>query len=185
MKALKRRGGFSMVEVVVVCAMTLILSGIFIGYNRTSGKQLILYSEQSRVIGTLNEAKALALQKFKENNSQPDTIICAYGVRFDAVNGQYFVFRVQKDMDDSVCPVSDESRREVVSKYELDRNVEIVSATSDWVAFEAPYLKVSPVSGARVTLRLTTGGFSKTVEVGTGGAVTPIAPAAGMPENYK
>ncbi len=66
--------GFTLIETVVVIAITVMLSGIFIGYTRSSNNQLALFQNQARVVGSLNRARSLALQKL----NVPEA--CAFGV---------------------------------------------------------------------------------------------------------
>ncbi len=175
MKKRKKQNGFSVVEMLIVLAIMLVLSGIFIGYNRTSGKQLVLYTEQTRVIGILNEAKSLALQKFKEDSVAEGYVVCAYGVGFEktSVGNQYKIFNVLKQENEITCPINDDLKHKSVKIYEADVNVVVTTVSSPWVAFEAPYFKTYPETGMSIYINLADTSFQKSIKVGPGGTITP------------
>ena len=85
----KSQAGFTLIEVMVVIAITLTLSSILLFYNRSNERQIVLFKERAVMLGTLNQAKALAIQKFLDAESRS----CAFGVHFwyDANGSQQFV----------------------------------------------------------------------------------------------
>lgn len=158
--------GFSVIEMLVTFTIVLVLSGIFIGYNRTSGRQLFLYTEQAKVVGVLNEAKSYAIQRLKDTEGNEDIVACAYGVEFE-MGGAYRVFGVTKDINDDGCPLDD---RTTVKTYTLDSGVGFVSLPpGNMVAFEIPYLTTHNPG----TVRLGIGTIQKDIEISQGGAITP------------
>ncbi len=80
--------GFTLVETMVAIAITLVLSTIVLSYNRSSEKQIVLFRDQAIIIGILNRAKALAIEKF---NSDPN--VCAFGVHFDEDLSTFILFQ--------------------------------------------------------------------------------------------
>jgi len=88
---MKHRSGFSLVEIIVVISITVLLSTLVIGYNRSSEKQLILFRDQATIVGVLNRAKALAIEKFREPEADFDN--CAFGLHFDNGSREYILFR--------------------------------------------------------------------------------------------
>lgn len=158
--------GFSLIEMLVTFTIVIILSGIFIGYNRTSGKQLFLYSEQAKVVGVLNEAKSYAIQRMKDTDTREDIVACAYGVEFE-MGGAYRVFAAIKNVNDDGCPLDN---RTIVKTYTLAPGVRFISLPPDnMVAFEIPYLTTHN-SG---TVRLGIDAVQKDIEISQGGAITP------------
>ena len=72
--------GFTLVETLVVIGILMLLTTSLIAYTRSSGKQIVLYTEQAKLIGALNKAKSLALQRNMAES------VCAYGIRFTGSN---------------------------------------------------------------------------------------------------
>lgn len=162
----KSRLGFSLIEMLVVLSIVLILSGIFIGYNRTSGKHLLLYTEQAKVVGVLNEAKSYAIQRLKATSIE-DIVSCAYGVDFD-MSGTYRIFRVTKDINSDVCGLGSKM---YIKTYKLDSGVRFVSFPPSGVAFEVPYLTTHNAGTVKLSISGTT--LEKDIEISQGGAITP------------
>ncbi|MBI3046372.1 MAG: prepilin-type N-terminal cleavage/methylation domain-containing protein [Candidatus Harrisonbacteria bacterium] len=90
--------GFTLVEILVTLAITSLLVGVLITYNRTGGLQILIFKDQARVINMVLRAKSLAVQIFSQ--SIP---VCGYGVHFDSVNKSFILF---KDLADP-CSGSD------------------------------------------------------------------------------
>lgn len=170
----KKNSGFSVIEMIIVMGIVLILSAMFIGYNRTSGKNFLLYTEQMKVMGVLNEAKSLALQKFKQTSADENIRVCAYGVAFTGA-GTYSIFSVSKDVRTSVpCPTSNAGSRQTVRSYELNNGVQFATTPSGgWIAFVAPYLETENSGAADdIILQLSGTSYTKTIQVEQGGAVS-------------
>ncbi|MEK7464328.1 MAG: prepilin-type N-terminal cleavage/methylation domain-containing protein, partial [Patescibacteria group bacterium] len=53
------RDGFSIVELMVVVAITMLLSGFALSYNKSGLRQIALSRDQSVVVGALQRAKSL------------------------------------------------------------------------------------------------------------------------------
>ncbi len=94
---LKFRGGFSLIEMLVVMSITVLFSTILIGYARESGRQMVLISSQAKVINLISRAKSLSVATFIDESGLPTNSaapkICGYGVHVDNVAGQVFIFR--------------------------------------------------------------------------------------------
>ena len=56
---MKKKGGFTIIEMVIVAAIIGILSGMTLIYNRSGAEQLKLFKEEAMVVGILNRARAL------------------------------------------------------------------------------------------------------------------------------
>jgi prepilin-type N-terminal cleavage/methylation domain-containing protein len=89
--------GFTLVEVVVTMAILIIFSGILVGYNQTSSRQLILVSYQAKLMSLISRAKSLSTSTFLDNLNSSynpgDPITCAYGAHVDKTSGEIFIFR--------------------------------------------------------------------------------------------
>ncbi len=73
-----------MFEMVVVVGITVLLSTIALTYNRSGERQLILFKDQAIVVGLLNRAKSLAIQKYQNPAIPQDKVFCAFGAHFAA-----------------------------------------------------------------------------------------------------
>jgi hypothetical protein len=82
------RNGFSLLELIIICGMTVVLTSIFILYSKTGENQFILMSERAKILGAISQAKGLSLQTYTEANSP-----CGYGVQIDPPTSSYFIFR--------------------------------------------------------------------------------------------
>jgi Tfp pilus assembly protein FimT len=178
--------GFSLLEVVVTIGVMMILSGIMLGYNRTSGRQLALYSSQAKVVGFLNRAKAAALEKKDLANKK----VCAFGVRFrdQSKPNSMILFADLPSSPNSGCDSNNKiygGQDEYVSELALDEGIEIRDFTPSSgsggdaggsnnqnnidIVFEPPYL-VTHNPGV-ITLAVQGQNIFLCVEVNQGGAV--------------
>jgi len=89
--------GFTLIEMLVVLSITLILSGILIGYSRENSRQLILINTQTKFISLISRAKTLSTTTYLESLNIPiapsDPKLCAYGVHIDRGTNEAFIFR--------------------------------------------------------------------------------------------
>lgn len=171
------RAGFTLMEMIIVIGVTMILSGLILGYSRSSEKQISLYKDQAAIVGFLNEAKSLAIQKY----NQPGTagyIACAFGVHFETTN----IFAIFQDLEPgNVCPKNrtyaydaNANPTELINSSTLDTGIifsDLSGGSSLDIEFIAPELTVtSTIANPSVTLR-TTSGISARIEVGAGGQI--------------
>jgi hypothetical protein len=115
--------GFTIVEMLVIFAVSVFLTSLLILYSRTGERQIILLREQAKIVNTVLRAKALAVQTF---NQAAD--ICGYGVHFEQKS--FILFRdAAKD-----CSASDNrysGSGEDFQKFDLDPALKIQSPISD------------------------------------------------------
>ena len=89
----RQDAGFSIIEVMVVISITILLSVLTLGYNRSSEKQILLFRDQTYVVSVLNRAKALTIEKFVEVGTGQATTTCAFGVRFSELTNSFSLYR--------------------------------------------------------------------------------------------
>jgi prepilin-type N-terminal cleavage/methylation domain-containing protein len=82
-----QRKGFTLIEVLVVLALTALLSGIAIGYTHVGQNDVSLSIEESEIAQMILEAKELSIATYSSNS-----VTCAFGVQFDYVNSTYSLF---------------------------------------------------------------------------------------------
>lgn len=138
---LNPRSGFTLVEIVVTMAILIIFSGILVGYNQTSSRQLVLISNQAKLVSLVSRAKNLSMSTILENPggsyNPGDPVTCAYGVHVDKSAGKIFIFRdlaVDCSLSDNKYS-SDTERNGLKGEFdvfELDSKIaEFMPATSD------------------------------------------------------
>ncbi len=166
---LHKSAGFTLVETLVVVAITLFLSGLLFTYNRSTDNQVVLAAEQARVAGILFRAKSFALQK---NVRYGEADACGFGVRFEIPRAMTLF----KD----VCPANYEYDEgdEDLETIMLNGRVEFFDENRlvcdqnrlCYVIFESPYL-VTHNTGT-IALRLVGTGDEREVVVGEGGYIS-------------
>ncbi len=85
---IKLRAGFSVLEILVTCGVTILLTSMLILYSRTGQLQILLISERAKILGLITQAKSLSVQTLAEANPP-----CGYGVFIDAPQNRYLLFK--------------------------------------------------------------------------------------------
>ncbi|MEX2411130.1 MAG: prepilin-type N-terminal cleavage/methylation domain-containing protein [Candidatus Paceibacterota bacterium] len=137
----KGPAGFSLVEIMVVIGITLILTTMSIGFSRSSQTQLEGFRNQSEVVGVINRAKSLTLERFSESGVSGRDV-CGIGIRFANNNQDYFLFQDLALSGD--CSSSDKEysgSSEDLEAFSLSPRVSFGSIPSDLeILFLAPHL---------------------------------------------
>lgn len=83
--------GFTLIEILIVLAITAVLSGLAIVYTHVGQNQISLSIEESKIAQLILEAKELSIATYSSNSAT-----CAYGVAFDyassAASSTYSLF---------------------------------------------------------------------------------------------
>lgn len=87
-KIFNSRLGFTLIEILVVIAITAILSGYLASYSRSSRRQIALYIEQQKIAGLIFKAKSLAIESFVATGQGN----CGYGLAMDYPRKSYGIF---------------------------------------------------------------------------------------------
>lgn len=163
------RNGFTLVETLVVVAITLFLSGMLLTYNRSTDNQVVLAAEQARVVGVLVRAKSFALQKSVRVGSVE---ACGFGVYFTKP-GTLTLFG---DIPTGGNCEGQWDEGEEIEEVVLNSRVAIQAYNGDsgiasfGVFMRSPYLET--VGAGTITLELLATGDTRDVVVGAGGAVS-------------
>jgi prepilin-type N-terminal cleavage/methylation domain-containing protein len=87
----KNRKGFTLIEILIVLAITAVLSSLAIVYSHVGQNQISLSIEESKIAQLILQAKELSIATYGSNNAT-----CAYGVAFNyaptAASSTYSLF---------------------------------------------------------------------------------------------
>lgn len=88
-RSIFRRLGFTMVEILIVVAVTATLSSFLLVYNNNSRQRIVLFVEQAKIAQIILKAKSLSISTYANSGITS----CGYGVKFDYENRMYSIFR--------------------------------------------------------------------------------------------
>lgn len=127
-----RKKGFTLIEILVVVAITIMVSAFAVSYSKIGQNQVTLYIEAQKLAGLIFRAKTLAIATY---NDPVPTLSCGYGLEINYSSGQYRIFSY-----DPLPPIFDcsaivsvppPSRRTVVSPSSLNAGVVFNNAPAD------------------------------------------------------
>lgn len=170
-----KRGGFTILEMLVVIGITVLLSSLAISYNRSSGRQLSVFREEARMVNLVNRAKVLAMERF---NEPPADGVSVCGVGFRTENAKDFLLFQDFDASGN-CDNSDYAYSgpdEDIENFTLGDQIEFTgdAAAGLEVMFIPPHLRVTSTQAFPVSFQIvnTQGSESVTVSVSAAGQVT-------------
>lgn len=136
------RKGFTLIELVVVVAITVYLSTLFIFYNSSNRQSIAVSVDTAKIAQLLLRAKSLAVASYAKTAN-----VCGYGVRIDRTTGAYTMSPYS--LSDCKTPVSASSTKGVIDKA----NVKFISCSgaADDVIFFPPDPTVAIWSGGATT----------------------------------
>jgi prepilin-type N-terminal cleavage/methylation domain-containing protein len=114
--------GFTLIEILIVAAITAVLSGLAIVYSHVGQNQISLSIEESKVAQMILEAKELSIATYSQNSAT-----CAYGVEFNLPGSTYSLFEYNsatstvpgtKPVCPSIASTSQEIDQSVIQPYE-------------------------------------------------------------------
>jgi prepilin-type N-terminal cleavage/methylation domain-containing protein len=165
------RLGFSLIEVIVVISITLFFMSMTIAYNRTSGSQTILFSEQAKVAGVLNRARSIVLSR-----RSLDGAVCGVGVLFDNSVSPNALALFSDVSCDGLTNDDD-----VLDTIVVNPSVKILSPVAmgnNYVLFKTPYSDPALAGGLSFPLIIELQSIDRPgkvfVEVSLGGGVTML-----------
>lgn len=94
-----KRNGFTLVEMLVVIAVTALLSGLAILYTHVGQSQVALSVESSKVAQLILEAKDLSVATYSDKHST-----CGYGFHVNYTAGRYSLFEYDLPNGQKICP---------------------------------------------------------------------------------
>lgn len=161
------RQGFSLIEMLVAIGIMIVLSGVMLGYSRTSERQVALISDRDVVISVINHVRDLALA----NTYIVGPSTCGYGITF--IGNTMNIYSTVKD-GTGACP-DPSLGGAIVETHSLDPRLSF-QARPAFLFFTSPYLSVTSTSAFPVIITLTAGtsATDMSLEVSGGGTATAI-----------
>ena len=99
-------GGFTIVELLVVVAISLLLTSFAITYSNIAKNQNALAVEESKISQFILRARSLSIATYGGNPANGQPVACGYGVKFNlAANPQtYSIFEYSPVVAPNPCP---------------------------------------------------------------------------------
>jgi prepilin-type N-terminal cleavage/methylation domain-containing protein len=82
------RNGFTLIEVLIVAAISAMLAALAVGYSGVERDQMALSVEETKISQFILQARSLAIATY----SNPAGSACGYGVAFDTSKNTYSIF---------------------------------------------------------------------------------------------
>ena len=178
----EKERGFTLIELVVVMAVTTVLISMVIGYSKESTRQLALTSTQAKMLSLINRAKFLSIETFFGGGRSGDQRICSYGVRVNLSNQEIFIFQDLSSLAE--CPgnsnnVYDEGEKLSGELNKVNLQDALVTFTEDTTLKEAVFIPPDPktkinnsnATEARVGVKLREGKGQFTITVNNAGQI--------------
>lgn len=174
-----KKAGFTIIEMIVVIAVSSLLIATLISYKRNAGRQIILFREQAKLLGILSRARALAIEVFFQDGVN---VPCGYGVFFSPPRSYRIFQDLTVALDD--CSLADSAftgdpndpnNPELFEAFELDPAVEFGSITLTEIIFipPDPIVIITPVQNqATIAIRLVGGSNSVSLKVNSVGQIS-------------
>jgi prepilin-type N-terminal cleavage/methylation domain-containing protein len=170
---MKSRKGYTLVEILVVLAMTTLLASYLLIYNRRTREETALLIEKTKISQVILRAKALAISTYSQTTST-----CAWGVHFDYGNGTYSIASYTAPSCSNIPNIS--GLASSTETYALDRNIVYSSGN---LATDILFIPPDPVTliwtapsatstSAYIKITSPDGAASSTIFVTSAGQVT-------------
>jgi prepilin-type N-terminal cleavage/methylation domain-containing protein len=186
------RKGFTLIEILVVLVISAMLAGIGLSYNSASRKEIALTVEAAKISQFILRAESLAIATYGSNSA---SLVCGYGVSFDAAAQTYGIFVYQPTAAatcrDMVLPLATIASGEMqqytpgTSNVHVASEVRLVSSPADSIAVVLFYPPTpttyishdgstfpSPTLASKVYLTTADGSDSRTISVNPAGQVS-------------
>ena len=93
--------GFTLLALMLVLGISLILTTSLFFYTGSTKSQLLIFQDQSKIIGALQKAKAMSMNIYEQNPAP-----CGYGVHFEIPN-KILIFKDLPSQGTSNCSNAD------------------------------------------------------------------------------
>lgn len=189
------RSGFTLVEILVVIAISVLLSGLAIGYSNISRNEITLTVESAKIAQFILQAKQLAIATHAGDSGNGSPVYCGYGVVFNTLTSPqtYSIFAYSPVSSPVRCPAPPVTNIPVDQMKEYSRDVwriavspgvvlqtqqsDVLSAVLFYPPVPTTYLSSDgvnfpfPASTHKVYLTTADGKGSATISVNAGGQV--------------
>ena len=165
---------FTIIELLVVIGTIVILSSLAITYSKTGERQIILFKEQTSLVGLLIKARSLSFGAFGEAE-----VPCDYGVNFNE-SGKAILFREYSPSNDPKCSDANriyDSSDEKLEELNLDPMIKFSELGLTNVVFIPPSPKVIIDNDenkfeALIKIKTISGSNEKIIKITNAGQIT-------------
>ncbi len=173
MEDAKDQSAFTLIETLVVIAITAVLSTIFIVYSGSSNSNLNLYTSRAEVVSTLERAKSLALDKSAYGSYGAKGSYCAFGVHFDLAGGRnYYLYGIATSSN-NCSGVNYAWPGSAIQTSTLTGQAQFVSPTPADIYFVPPYFLGSATG--KIVIQDKKSGAKVAIGVDAGGSVSALS----------
>ncbi len=170
----RRRGGFTLVEIMVVVSVTAMLAGVILVYNSSSRDQILLSTEKVKFTQVVLRAKSLAISTYSDVS-----VPCGYGISVDPASRTYSLVRYtfgDCTILDRVDTTSGNITPVQNGRYTLPPGLSFDAASSSlrYVIFIPPDPRVLLATGDGTLIPTTSGDIVLTSGAGTYRAVISV-----------
>lgn len=170
----KNQQGFSLMEMLVVIAITVLFLSMMLLYTRTGGQQIIIFREQANFIANIERARSNSVQRIQPSGQR----VCGYGVSFSDPThpNTYVFFRALPDATNSCTNFSYSGDFEALETITVDSRIRVTHSVTD-LLFVPPEPRVffdgTQSLGGEATFTFSVSGSSRpaTVTINSGGQI--------------
>jgi len=114
-----------------------------LGYTQNSNQKLSLYVDRANVVGVIQKAKNLAMEKYKSTSADGNGT-CAFGVHFENNSSTYFIYSIHDKcnlitVNDTYVYHSYNTEGYIEQKFALNQANIFASSSDSDIYFVPPY----------------------------------------------
>ncbi|MEK7144089.1 MAG: type II secretion system protein [Patescibacteria group bacterium] len=118
--------GFTIIELLVIIATLMTMTGFLVIYNRAGERQIIIFQEQAKVINAISRARSLSVATFGKASAP-----CGYGVHFDAPRTVTIFKDLAADCGSADKKYTPSNPEEKIEQFHLDSKVSLDLGLTD------------------------------------------------------
>lgn len=159
--------GFTLLELIVIIAITAVLMSIFVGAVPSLRSQTLLFQDKIKIVNALNQAKSLALSMYvleSDIEEEYKLKVCGYGLRLEPGNQKVIFYKdIKTETELTANPpikCSDDNNHDVTydrdeekdsqRSFTFSQGIELIEGSQTY--FSADIFFVPPSGKAKIKL---------------------------------